>query len=141
MPTKSLGDLRLKHKEFNFHKYDRELGYRPPIENYSGNYVSHVPEVQMYELTESDKFVILASDGLWDELNRKQSAQLASEMNKNPESDLTSKTLSASLMNKALQHAAESSGVTRHFLGSLRPGDQKRDLVDDITIVVLDLEN
>lgn len=28
MPSRALGDLRLKHAEFNFHNYSTELGYR-----------------------------------------------------------------------------------------------------------------
>ena len=49
MPTRSFGDLRLKHGEFNFHNYSPELGYRGPIprENYSGSYISHLPDTQV----------------------------------------------------------------------------------------------
>ena len=47
MPTRALGDLSLKHDEFNFHNYNPELGYRNPIrkENYSGKYISPEPDV------------------------------------------------------------------------------------------------
>ena len=46
-PTRAFGDLRLKHDEFNSHDYRLEHGYRRPIpyDNYSGNYITHVPEV------------------------------------------------------------------------------------------------
>jgi hypothetical protein len=38
MPSRAIGDFRLKRPEFNFHNYSIELGYRRPIprENYSG---------------------------------------------------------------------------------------------------------
>ena len=46
MPTRALGDLRLKLDEFNFHNYSPELGYRRPHpkENYTGPYISHHPD-------------------------------------------------------------------------------------------------
>jgi pyruvate dehydrogenase phosphatase len=31
MPTRSFGDFRLKHREFNFHEFSREYGFRLPI--------------------------------------------------------------------------------------------------------------
>ena len=82
MPSRAFGDLTLKLGEFNFHYYPPEHGYRQPIpkENYSGNYITHVPEVQVFDLTEDDEFLILATDGLWDELNRKESAKIASKL-------------------------------------------------------------
>jgi len=79
MPSRAFGDLRLKHAEFNFHNYPLSHGYRQPFprQNYSGNYITHVPDVQVFDLTEEDRFLVLASDGLWDELNRKASAEIA----------------------------------------------------------------
>ena len=82
MPTKALGDLRLKMKEFNFHNFSPELGYRNPIQKYTGPYISSEPEILVFDLTKDDKILILASDGLWDEISRKKAAELASkEMN------------------------------------------------------------
>lgn len=73
MPSRAFGDLRLKHDEFNFHNYPPEHGYRQPIPkaNYTGGYISHVPDVQVFDLTENDKFLVIATDGLWDEFDRK----------------------------------------------------------------------
>jgi serine/threonine protein phosphatase PrpC len=31
MPTRAIGDLRLKKKEINFHDFDAELGFKKPI--------------------------------------------------------------------------------------------------------------
>lgn len=45
MPTRALGDLRLKHEEFNFHNYSTEHGYRQPIRPYSSGYITHKPDV------------------------------------------------------------------------------------------------
>ena len=42
-------------------------------------------------------------------------------------------------MGDALDHAAKSHGISRGYLSQIPPGSQKRGLVDDITIVVVDL--
>ena len=31
MPSRSIGDFRLKYREFNFHQFSEEFGYRRPI--------------------------------------------------------------------------------------------------------------
>ena len=45
MPTRSLGDFRLKFREFNFHNFEAELGYRRPIPQYTGPYISAEPDI------------------------------------------------------------------------------------------------
>lgn len=84
MPTRALGDLRLKRAEFNFHNHPPELGYRKPIPTYNGPYITHEPEIAVIDLQKNDQYLILASDGLWDEIKRKRSAELI----KGNESDL-----------------------------------------------------
>ena len=75
-PTRSFGDFRLKHREFNFHNYSEDLGYRLPIPVFSGPYISSVPDIQVHELTSEDKYLILASDGLWNYFPSKNTATL-----------------------------------------------------------------
>ncbi len=38
------------------------------IENFKGPYISHVPEIKVFELDRNDRYLILSSDGMWDEL-------------------------------------------------------------------------
>lgn len=45
MPTRSFGDLRLKKKEFNFHDFAPEYGYRKPIPTFTGPYISAEPDI------------------------------------------------------------------------------------------------
>ncbi len=72
MPTRAFGDLRLKYKEFNNpEQVPAVKGFRPPIENFNGPYISHLPEIMSFDLTKNDKKVVLATDGLWDELKVK----------------------------------------------------------------------
>jgi serine/threonine protein phosphatase PrpC len=80
MPTRAIGDLRLKLKEFNFHESDVNHGYRRSIPNFTGPYITAEPEIKVIELTNKDKYLILASDGLWDEISRKTSAKVATRI-------------------------------------------------------------
>jgi pyruvate dehydrogenase phosphatase len=80
MPTRSFGDLRLKHREFNFHEYDEKHGYRRSIPMFTGPYITAEPEIQVVQLTANDKYLVLASDGLWDEISRKTSAKIANQI-------------------------------------------------------------
>ncbi len=37
---------------------------------FTGPYITHKPDIKIFELNDNDKYLILASDGLWDELNK-----------------------------------------------------------------------
>lgn len=76
MPTRAFGDFRLKKSEFNFHNFPPDLGYRVPIPKYNGPYITHEPDIQVIDLTKKDKWLVLASDGLWDEISRKKAAEI-----------------------------------------------------------------
>ena len=39
--------------------------------------MTHEPDIQVIELTKQDRYLVLASDGLWDEMSRKQAAVFA----------------------------------------------------------------
>lgn len=54
MPSRSFGDFRLKHSEFNFHNFIPELGYREPIRPYNGPYISHKPDIREFDLSKED---------------------------------------------------------------------------------------
>lgn len=71
MPTRAFGDLRLKYSEFNFHSFPPELGYRIPIPQFTGPYITHTPDIQVIDITKDDEYFVLASDGLWDEITRR----------------------------------------------------------------------
>lgn len=56
----------------------------------------------MFDLTDQDRFLILASDGLWDELDRKTSAKIITELKSGGKYEVNSKTVAAQLMNECL---------------------------------------
>jgi pyruvate dehydrogenase phosphatase len=68
MPSRAFGDFALKHAEFNPDNKNPVLGFRRPIANFKGPYISYKPEIRVIDLTKDDAFLILSSDGLWDEV-------------------------------------------------------------------------
>lgn len=69
MPTRAFGDLHLKHEEFNNpENYGRNYGFKSRITPWTGPYITHRPEIRVYDVTDNTKGYILASDGLWDEM-------------------------------------------------------------------------
>lgn len=44
--------------------------YRRPLETFNGPYITHVPDIKVIDLNKNDKYLILSSDGMWDELNK-----------------------------------------------------------------------
>ena len=79
MPTRSLGDLRLKFAAFNQHNFSPELGYRTPYAKFNGPYISAVPDIQIVEIGSKDAVLVMGSDGLWDEVGRKRASQIAKD--------------------------------------------------------------
>jgi serine/threonine protein phosphatase PrpC len=50
------------------------MEYQSPLKNFSGNYISAVPEIRVFELDDKHRSIVLASDGLWDKLGRQEVA-------------------------------------------------------------------
>ena len=84
----------------------------------------------------------MATDGLWDELSRKTSAKLASKLlEANQSQDNFKQALLEELSEKALTNAAKTAGITLDQLTRVNPGEMRREIVDDITVCVIDLSN
>jgi pyruvate dehydrogenase phosphatase len=68
-PTRALGDLYLKHSEFNGKPGTRLYG-RHVKAPYTPPYITATPEVRVHQLQpQSDAFLILACDGIWVRVN------------------------------------------------------------------------
>ena len=84
-PSRSLGDAYLKYQEFrpglDQNSALQPYTHRDPARSrrvrapFSPPYVLSDPEIQHITLTEDDDFLILASDGLWDEMTPKQAVE------------------------------------------------------------------
>lgn len=75
----------------------------------------------------------MASDGLWDEMNKDQIAKIAYE-NKSDKAKIISE-----LFNFALLTAANNKKLTVNDLSNLPPGRDRRSIHDDITIICINL--
>lgn len=135
MPTRCFGDFYLKHQEFNNPEGLTSLyGFRKPkIKDFTGPYITHKPDVKVLKVDSESKFLILATDGLWDEMDEPTAAQIAYEAGSPQEA-------AKALLEKALEAAAKDRGITLEQLKSLQQGYRRR-AHDDITIVVLPLSN
>lgn len=133
MPTHSFGDLYLKHSEFNNpERYPPTFGFRKPsIPNFTGPYISHKPDIQIRDIQAHDQFLILASDGLWDEMTEQEAAEVISHCTSTEEATQL-------LLETALRKAAESSRMSMSDIKNLKLGD-RRSYHDDISIVVIPL--
>ncbi|KAL4449096.1 hypothetical protein ABPG74_021088 [Tetrahymena malaccensis] len=123
MPTRAFGDYHLKIKD-----HFKGKG------QFNGPYITAKPEIQVHQLKKEDKFIVMASDGLWDEMNKATIAKIAYE-NKNDKTKVVSQLLST-----ALQHAADQRKLTLQQLADI-PAGERRKLHDDITIVCVELDN
>lgn len=135
-PTRSLGDLYLKHKEFNdLNKLNPE--YKKLAINYeefNGPYIEHLPEINSHILTEEDEFMVMATDGLWDLLSSREVCEIITENNENK------LNITDALRRAALNKAAMNANLTFEELLQL-PKSFKRSFHDDISIMVVDLKN
>jgi pyruvate dehydrogenase phosphatase len=71
MCTRAFGDLALKLKHFNV-----KNGKFSEIKNWDGPYITHEPDVIVKELTSDMKYVVMGSDGLWDEISLEQCSEI-----------------------------------------------------------------
>ena len=127
--TKALGDLYLKHHEFNAREgVHRSLGRRIP-EPYSPPYVGNVPDIFHITIDRNDKFVILATDGVWDFLSDQEAVNIVSSC---PNKADAAKTI----VEEVLSRAARECGVTVQELKAMPAGRHRRSRHDDTTVLV-----
>lgn len=132
--TRALGDAYLKYPEFNAPASEPRSSGRHIPAPYTPPYVGTEPDTTVLALSPGDKFLILASDGLWDYLSDQQAVDavrvcLASGVPR----DL----VAAVLVDMALGVAAAESRMSLEQLKALPVGRDRRRRHDDTTAVVL----
>ena len=129
--TRALGDAYLKLADFNAPSGKHRSWGRHIAQPYTPPYVDSRPQLHRISINSNDKFLILATDGVWDFL----SDQEATCVVKRAIADGIDPALA--LREKALQVAANEAGMTVEELKALPPGKARRSRHDDTTSIVL----
>lgn len=45
-------------------------------QTFRGPYITHKPDIKIFNLNEQDAYLVMGSDGLWDELNKNEVAEI-----------------------------------------------------------------
>jgi pyruvate dehydrogenase phosphatase len=117
-PTRSLGDFYLKHPEYNFTN----------LSVFTGPYIDYKPQVSHFKRLKDDRYLILATDGMWDELNDEEVERIS----KNHQGQ----RLVDGLFSGCLYKINERNNTTLERLEKMH---ERRDLHDDISIIAVDL--
>jgi len=137
-PTRAFGDFYLKYSEFMRQPDDDSSAgkYVPPP--YTPPYITATPEVEVRKLVKGrDEFLIIATDGLWDMVSSQEAVEIAAIHLRSKGGTPTE--ASEALVTEALRRAATNNGITVDRLRSLRQGRSRRTKHDDISVIVVDL--
>ncbi|CAJ2671586.1 unnamed protein product [Trifolium pratense] len=135
MVSRSIGDAYLKRPPFllpaSFPSYEK---VPDPFER---GVVSAEPEMLTRVIEETDKFLIFASDGLWELMSNDQAVQI---VHKNPRNGIAKR-----LVTTALVEAARRRNVKYRAMMTTTPGKEpnvgRRTFHDDISVIVVFLDN
>eukprot|EP01060_Flectonema_neradi_P034957 TRINITY_DN627_c3_g1_i1.p1 TRINITY_DN627_c3_g1~~TRINITY_DN627_c3_g1_i1.p1 ORF type:complete len:370 (+),score=53.67 TRINITY_DN627_c3_g1_i1:37-1110(+) len=129
MPLRAIGDLDLKMMEFAGPRDPAVISkyYSSP---YTPPYITANPDVSVHTL-EKGSFLILASDGLWDEMTSEEAANYVSTHTGPTEH------CARDLVGMALNRVADQCHEPLGAIMKLPPGIQRRTRHDDITVAIL----
>ncbi|CAN6471072.1 unnamed protein product [Victoria cruziana] len=126
--SRSIGDVYLKKAEFNreplYPRFRLSQPMKRPI-------LSAEPSITVHKLEPSDKFVIFASDGLWEHLSNQEAVDI---VHNNPRNGVARRLIKA-----ALQEAAKKREMRYSDLKKIDRG-VRRHFHDDITVAVIFLD-
>jgi serine/threonine protein phosphatase PrpC len=108
-------------------------GYRPQIEQFTGGYINNIPEIEVFDRNDKVVGILLATDGLWDELKRPDVLNVYRRVNMN-----NPKAFLSGLVDSVLEKAADSKQVKTDDLRAMALG-HRRSYHDDISIIYADL--
>ena len=151
-PTRSLGDFTLKYLYFNINNFkiynENTMSYErlQKFYDFYGPYISSKPNIKIYDLKDNYQYLIMGSDGLWDVFRSRNIAREITDL-LSQKGDIIFKTFSKTeklgyhLMNKALINYSKEINLNGNIKDILEIpfGRSRRNLHDDITIIVCDL--
>ncbi|KAL1313626.1 hypothetical protein HN51_040216 [Arachis hypogaea] len=123
--SRSLGDAYLKKAEFNREPLPQK--FRLP-EPFFKPILSCEPSISTHKLHHDDQFLIVASDGLWEQLSNQEAVNIVSS---NPRNGIARKLVKA-----ALREAAKKREMRFSDLQKIEKG-VRRHFHDDISVIVV----
>jgi len=72
----------LKHANLANHKFDTSDGYKDAMKNFRSAIITHEPEITVVDLCERDRWLVLATDGMWNSLKRGDIASTVAQVDK-----------------------------------------------------------
>ncbi|KAK7272418.1 hypothetical protein RJT34_28999 [Clitoria ternatea] len=127
--SRSIGDAFLKRPEFRLDSSYPRFYVPEPI---TRPVLSAEPSVSSRVLQPTDKFLIFASDGLWENLTNEEAAEI---VHRNPRNGIARKLVKASV-----KEAIKKRGIEYKDLVKIGGGG-RREYHDDITVIVVFLDN
>ncbi|KAI4367384.1 hypothetical protein MLD38_023127 [Melastoma candidum] len=127
--SKAIGDVYLKKPEFNKEPLYEKFLLREPFEK---SILSSDPSILVHQLEPCDRFVIFASDGLWEHLGNQEAVDIVSSHSRNG--------IAKQLVKAALQEAARKREMRYADLKKITRG-VRRHFHDDVTVVVVFLDS
>ncbi|KAL3658818.1 hypothetical protein V7S43_016186 [Phytophthora oleae] len=122
--TRAFGDFYLKCPELSSAPFKSKVPY-----------ITSEPSITTVYMDGSEKYVILASDGLWDVMTPQEAVHIVDKFD--PEQSLFFSTASAALIHAALEKIAHRDGLMMHELMAMPQGPVRRRFHDDITCTVV----
>ena len=134
-PTRTLGDYSLKYLYFNLNDISDNSLYEKYQKYFNGPYISSVPDIQILDIKNNFKYLIMGTDGLWDVVKSREIASLINTKYDN------AKNITYELMNLAMIKYSLENNMNGNYLDILKTpnGRERRNMHDDITIITCDL--
>ncbi len=100
--------------------------------------ISYVPEINVYQLNDKDKYILLASDGLWDFLKSSEVSKLIKQYEKKKKFNNV-ENISYKLLDHVLYKASEEANLSFNKMIEMPEGKKLRNIHDDITMILCSL--
>lgn len=132
-PTKSFGDFHLKDSRVIL-DHERQRPFLDPTTPKSFPYIDVDPDISVTKRSKSDRFLIAATDGLWDQFT---SAEAVIIVEAALRAGLTPDRASEELVEAALRNAAKNRNLKIEDMKAIPPGSTRRGIHDDISVCIL----
>ena len=134
-PTRTLGDYYLKYFYFNLNDMSDNSLYEIYQNNFNGPYISSTPDIQILDIENNFRYLIMGTDGLWDVVKSREIASIINTKFDN------AKTITYELLNMAMMKYSLENNMNGDYLNILKipNGRERRNIHDDITIITCDL--